>query len=176
MPSMPPAASRFSSPPTVRTLLKSSPNANPNLSHKNEEEHEMKKAHVIPESMREIEIFGIPALFTSKEILPENVYPGMSAMNCKPARASAPIVLRTAPAENSWVLSSRPFLSPWRASGRSDRGNCPWTLEPDTIPPPNFKKNICPRTMTPPRRRNGLAKRADGDFLPDIIKRRGVYA
>ena len=31
----------------------------------------------IPERMREIEIFGVPALFTSKAIPPEAVYPGM---------------------------------------------------------------------------------------------------
>lgn len=33
----------------------------------------------IPERMREIEIFGVPALFTSKAIPPEAVYPGITA-------------------------------------------------------------------------------------------------
>lgn len=35
------------------------------------------KDHSIPERMKEIEIFGVPALFTNKAIPPEAVYPGM---------------------------------------------------------------------------------------------------
>ena len=31
-----------------------------------------------PERMREIEIFGVPALFTNDQIPPDNIYPGMS--------------------------------------------------------------------------------------------------
>ena len=37
----------------------------------------MENPNAIPERMREIEIFGVPALFTSKAIPPEAVYPGM---------------------------------------------------------------------------------------------------
>ncbi len=37
----------------------------------------MENPNTIPERMREIEIFGVPALFTSKAIPPEAVYPGM---------------------------------------------------------------------------------------------------
>ena len=33
--------------------------------------------NTIPERMREIEIFGVPALFTDKPVPPEAVYPGL---------------------------------------------------------------------------------------------------
>ena len=38
----------------------------------------MENPNTIPERMREIEIFGVPALFTDKVIPPEAVHPGMS--------------------------------------------------------------------------------------------------
>ncbi len=37
----------------------------------------MENPNTIPERMREIKIFGVPALFTSRAIPPEAVYPGM---------------------------------------------------------------------------------------------------
>ena len=37
----------------------------------------MDQRSTIPERMKEIEIFGVPALFTNKAIPPEAVYPGM---------------------------------------------------------------------------------------------------
>jgi len=43
----------------------------------NKEENEMDYSNAIPERMKEIEIFGVPALFTDKPIPPEAVYPGM---------------------------------------------------------------------------------------------------
>lgn len=37
----------------------------------------MNENHIHQERMKEIEIFGIPALFSSNRIAPEDVYPGM---------------------------------------------------------------------------------------------------
>lgn len=37
----------------------------------------MENMNNAPERMREIEVFGIPALFTRDRIAPEDVYPGM---------------------------------------------------------------------------------------------------
>lgn len=38
----------------------------------------MEKPNTMPERMREIEIFGVPALYTNTPIDPEDIYPGMS--------------------------------------------------------------------------------------------------
>lgn len=38
----------------------------------------MENPNSIPERMREIEIFGVPALYTNTPIDPEDIYPGMS--------------------------------------------------------------------------------------------------
>ncbi len=38
----------------------------------------MENPNTTPERMREIEIFGVPALFTKNRITPEGTYPGMS--------------------------------------------------------------------------------------------------
>ena len=38
----------------------------------------MENTSNIPERMREIELFGVPALFTENQIPPDGIYPGMS--------------------------------------------------------------------------------------------------
>ena len=38
----------------------------------------MENPNTTPERMREIEIFGVPALFTKNQILPDGISPGMS--------------------------------------------------------------------------------------------------
>jgi len=61
----------------------------------NKEENEMDYSNAIPERMKEIEIFGVPALFTDKPIPPEAVYPGMfryelqASLDQRPHRLSA---------------------------------------------------------------------------------------
>ena len=72
----------------------------------------MKKAHVIPESMREIEIFGIPALFTSKEILPENVYPGMFRYELQTCEGQRPHCLADGPGGKFLGTVLTPFPIP----------------------------------------------------------------
>ena len=64
----------------------------------------MENPNTIPERMREIEIFGVPALFTSKAIPPEAVYPGMFRYELQTGDGQHPIVWRRDRAANSWGL------------------------------------------------------------------------
>ena len=57
----------------------------------------MENPNTIPERMREIEIFGVPALFTSKAIPPEAVYPGMFRYELQTGSGQRPHCLAEGP-------------------------------------------------------------------------------
>ena len=57
----------------------------------------MENPTTIPERMREIEIFGVPALFTSKAIPPEAVYPGMFRYELQTGSGQRPHCLAEGP-------------------------------------------------------------------------------
>ena len=58
--------------PKIRAAIK-----NPKKQNESEADH-MDDPNTMPERMREIEIFGVPALYTNTPIDPEAIYPGMS--------------------------------------------------------------------------------------------------
>ena len=57
----------------------------------------MENPNTIPERMRKIEIFGVPALFTSRAIPPEAVYPGMFRYELQTGSGQRPHCLAEGP-------------------------------------------------------------------------------
>ena len=57
----------------------------------------MENPNTIPERMREIEIFGVPALFTNKAIPTEAVYPGMFRYELQTGDGQRPHCLEEGP-------------------------------------------------------------------------------
>ena len=95
------------------------------------------KENAIPERMREIEIFGVPALFTSRAIPPETVYPGMFRYELQTGSGQRPHCLAEGPGGKflgTVLTPSRPHGGPpgdW--AGRAVPGHRGRVLHPIRI-------------------------------------------
>lgn len=49
------------------------------------------KEQAIPERMREVEIFGVPALFTDRPLSPESAYPGLYRYELQAGESGKPL-------------------------------------------------------------------------------------
>lgn len=115
----------------------------------------MEQPNTNPERMREIEIFGVPALYSSTPIDPEDLYPGMSLYELQ--------------GQDGKFLASvlTPVPIPVLADGPRDLK--PGELVMDTgagyYTPPSLRKSTCPRTTAAGPARSGMEKKVRRAYL-----------